>query len=211
MESKKSTGRSGGPVELWSLREDVLVEEDPERPRLVIVSRWGEMGIDSPDDLVRESLRRMILGPIILQNIRAGIEHHEWANLHGVLDTLGGSVVRSLGLPEDGLLLSAIPVARHASLRPHAIEPTLPLRLSRFAAMRAVQGELQVESPLGQYHVTLHQPLACHVVTGMSAVTTVQRLAELVHATPELVGDMVSYLAATGIALVGEWTNDKAR
>jgi SagB-type dehydrogenase family enzyme len=208
---QKSTGRAGGPVELWSLREDVLVEDDPEHPRLVIVSRWGEMGIDSPDDLVRESLRRMVLGPIILENIRTGIEHHEWAKLHEVLDTLGGSVVRSLGQPEDGLLLSAIPIARHASLHPKAIDPTLPLRLSRFAAMRAVLGELLVESPLAQYHVTLHQQLACQVTTGMSAVTTIERLAELVDVTPELVDGLVSYLAATGIVLVGEWVNEKAR
>jgi SagB-type dehydrogenase family enzyme len=215
MVSRKSTGQTGGPpVELWSLREDVLVEDDPERDRLVIVSRWGEMGIDSPDDLVRESLRRMILGPIILENIGAGIEYDEWAKVHGVLDTLGGSVVRSLGMPDDGLLLSAIPVARHASLHPEPVDPTLPLRLSRFAAMRAVQGELLVESPLAQYQVALHQQLACQVVTGMSAVATVEQLAELVDEAPALVGGMVSYLAAAGVVLVGQWlarSSQKAR
>ena len=199
--------------ELWSLREDVLVEEDPEHDRLVVVSRWGETGIDGADDLVRESLRRMSLGPIFLENVRADTSSHgEWANVRRVLGLLSGSVVRSLSAPDDGLLLSAIPVTRQAALHLSEIEPTRPLRLSRFAAMRADAGDLLVESPLAQYHVLAHQQLACSVVTALAAVSSVDKLAELVRAGQGVVAGLVAYLVATGMVLVGEWVSPhKAR
>jgi SagB-type dehydrogenase family enzyme len=211
MVSTWSTDQTAGPVELWSLREDVLVEDGPERDRLVVVSRWGEIGIDGTDDLVRESLRRMSLGPIVLENVGAH-NCQEWANVHRVLEKLGGSVVRSLNVPDDGLLLSAVPIARHATLRLVEIEPTLPLRLSRFAAMRADAGELVLESPLAQYHVVLHHQAACHVVTALSSVSSVERLIEQVRAGPAVVAGLVRYLVATGAVLTGEWLSPhKAR
>ncbi|HEX4706003.1 MAG TPA: SagB family peptide dehydrogenase [Pseudonocardiaceae bacterium] len=219
--SKESAGQTAGCVELWSLREDVLVEDDQEGNRLVVVSRWGETGVDGADDAVRESLRRMSLGPISLQNVWVGGQPpsrralrptDEGANVHRVLDLLSGSVVRSLGLSDDGLLLSAVPITRHASLSVARIGPDLPLRLSRFAAMRADQGELLVESPLSQYHVVLHQQLACQLATALRAVTSVDKLAGTLHLDPPVVAGVVAYLAATGIVLVGEWlSTQKAR
>ncbi|HEY0640181.1 MAG TPA: hypothetical protein VGD67_21335, partial [Pseudonocardiaceae bacterium] len=54
----------------WSLREDVLVEADDDA--LVVVTRWGEYRVDDPGPLVRESLRRMLLGPVSLANVLPG-------------------------------------------------------------------------------------------------------------------------------------------
>lgn len=213
MSTQATVQTTTGPVELWSLREDVLVEDDAERDRLVVVSRWGEIGIDGADDLVRESLRRMSLGPIFLENVRAGAHNHrEWANTHRVLDLLSGCIVRSIGVPDDGLLLSAVPLTRHATLRLVDVDPAWPLRLSRFAAMRADSGELLVESPLARYHVVLHQQLACQVMTALSSVTSVTKVAEVVGMAPAVVAGLVGYLVATGVVLVGEWVSpQKAR
>ncbi|HEX9336099.1 MAG TPA: SagB family peptide dehydrogenase [Pseudonocardiaceae bacterium] len=211
--STQSADQTVGPIELWSLREDVLVEDDSERNRLVVLSRWGETGIDGADDVVRESLRRMSLGPIVLANVQTGANNRaDRANVHRVLGLLSGSVVRSLNVPDEGLLLSAVPVTRHAALHPAEIEPTLPLRLSRFAAMRVDEGELLVESPLSQYHVMLHQQVACHVVTALSSVSSIEKLTEQVRAGPAVVAGLVGYLVAAGVVVVGEWVSpQKAR
>src|SRR5262245_14157039 len=104
-------------IRLWSLRENVLVEGDSEHDRLVVVTPWGETRIDAPGELVRESLRRMSLGPISLENVLS-IEGSagELARLREVLELLNDSIVHSLGLRDgDGPLLSAVPIARDAS------------------------------------------------------------------------------------------------
>ncbi|MFF8403418.1 NADH oxidase [Streptomyces sp. NPDC015684] len=56
-------------VHLWSLHEDVVVEEDATGQGLVLRSRFGTERISRPDPLVREALRRMELGPVLLANV----------------------------------------------------------------------------------------------------------------------------------------------
>ena len=215
--------RTTARIELWSLREDVLVEEGAGHDELVAVTQWAEIKLDGADRTVRESLRRMSLGPVSLANVVTnGNSVHKpadrvgrpdkmddrpvWANLLRVLDLLSGSVVRSLGLSDgDSPLLSAVPIAPHASFRPAAIDPDRPLRLSRFAAIRAIDGELLLESPLAAYHVVLHRHLASGVVMALSGPTTVDEIAGVVGATPDMVSDIMGYLVGTGIVLVGEW------
>jgi hypothetical protein len=88
-------------IRLWSLREDVLVEGDPDRDRIVVVNKWGETRIEAPGELVRESLRRMTLGPISLLNVSpqelpegaaptdvSARRRREWARLSDVLELL---------------------------------------------------------------------------------------------------------------------------
>jgi SagB-type dehydrogenase family enzyme len=211
------------PTHLWSLREDVLVEDGPEQNRLVVVTKWGEFDIDSADDIVRASLRRMSLGPISLENVLArGVSgddeqvgpvvtrryrngtRQEWAHLRQVLDLLSSSVVRSLGLGDgDSPLLSAIPIARFASLVLPHVDVYRPIRLSRFAAMRPYDGDLLMESPLSQYHVVLHRRLASAVATALSAPTSVAEVADLIRAPQAIVAEIVAYLAGTGIVLLG--------
>ncbi|HEX4722944.1 MAG TPA: SagB family peptide dehydrogenase [Pseudonocardiaceae bacterium] len=210
-------------IELWSLREDVLVEDSSGHDELVAVTKWAEIRLDGADETVRESLRRMSLGPVSLANVvtngpRDGVlsdsfngldrmgDRSAWANLLRVLDLLSGSVVRSLGLSDgDSPLLSAVPIAPHASFRPARVDDDQPVRLSRFAAIRAMDGEVLLESPLAAYHVVLHRHLAATVVMALSGPTTVGEIADVVGTAPDLVADVLGYLVATGIVLVGEW------
>jgi SagB-type dehydrogenase family enzyme len=216
MVSKESGANAKAPTHLWSLREDVLVEDGPEQDHVVIVTKWGEFGIDGVDDVVLASLRRMSLGPIALENVVSGgrpvakAGRHDgnwqvWAELWRVLDLLGGSVVRSLALGDGDIpLLSAVPIARSATLRLPKVEQDRPVRLSRFAAIRPYNGDLLVESPLAHYHVVLHRDLAAHVATALSTATSVRAVAASLRVEPTVVADIVEYLAATGIALLGE-------
>ena len=60
------------PTELWSLREDVHVEFEPADGPVLLHSHWGDVTIQRPVPVVREALRRMLLGPISLENVVAG-------------------------------------------------------------------------------------------------------------------------------------------
>ncbi len=218
--SYESGDRTTARIELWSLREDVLVEDGPGKDELVAVTRWAEIRLDGADDTVRESLHRMSLGPVSLANVLPGRppgsdsvngldkmdDRLAWANLLSVLDLLSGSVVRSLGLSDgDSPLLSAVPIAPHASFHPARVDPDRPVRLSRFAAIRAVDGELLLESPLSAYHIVLHRHIASRVVMALSSPTTIGEIADVADVPPDIVSDIMAYLAATGIALVGQW------
>jgi SagB-type dehydrogenase family enzyme len=210
-----------GRIRLWSLREDVLVEADPDGERLLVITRWGETRIDGTDPVVRESLRRMSFGPISLDNVvpsaRTGEPGEpggsaasdgvgEWGKLHEVLKRLSGSVVHSLGLYDgEGPLLSAVPISRTAAFHLAEIGPAEPLRLSKFAAMRAFSGELLLESPLAEYQVLLHRELATRVVAALSTAVTVTELATTLDVAEPIVADIVAYLIASGIVLRGEW------
>ncbi|GAA4421436.1 SagB/ThcOx family dehydrogenase [Actinokineospora soli] len=194
-------------IRLWSLSEDALVEGDPGDDHVVVITRWGETKIDDADGRARESLRRMSLGPISLDNVlENGDSAREWERINEVLDKLGGSVVHSLGTTSGGApMLSVVPVARDAVFRFRPVDPTLPVRLSRFAALRTSDGELLVESPLARFQVVLHRRMVSRVVVAMCAATSVVELARVLDIEEAVVADIVGYLVATGIVLLGRW------
>ncbi len=195
-------------VRLWSLSEDVLVEGDPGDDQVVVVTRWGEIKLGDAGGAVRESLRRMSLGPISLDNVVTGAPARtgDRARVDEILDKLGGSVVHSLGTTEGGTpLLSVVPVARDAVFRAEPVDPTLPLRLSRFAALRSSDGNLLVESPLARFQVVLHRKVVSRIVVAMCAATSVTELASALEIDRTAVADIVAYLVATGIVLLGAW------
>jgi SagB-type dehydrogenase family enzyme len=213
--TSESGERATARLRLWSLREDVLVESDPGQDPLVVVTRWGETRIEEPGELVRESLRRMSLGPISLENVlppedapggstlsrAAGV-----ARLSKVLSELSGSVVHSLGTYDgEGPLLSAIPIARNAEFRLPKVDWRLPLRLSRFTAMRAAAEGMLLESPLAAYQIVLHRLLASRVAAALSTATTISDLSPQLKLAEPVLADIVAYLAATGMVLLGEW------
>lgn len=202
-------------IHLWSLSEDVLVEDDSTRDRHVVITKWGETRLDGVDDAVLESLRRMGLGPVSLENVLAHTppeRAHSRAAVHRVLDLLSGSVVRSLALADgEGPLLSATPVVRDAVLRLPEVGPRRPLRLSRFAAIRVDGGELLVESPLAQYDVVLHKPLAVRVATALASVATVAGLAAELRTSAEVVAEIAAYLVGTGVVLLGDARDARGR
>jgi SagB-type dehydrogenase family enzyme len=205
-------------VRLWSLREDVLVEAVPDSEPLLVFTQWGEVRLDGAGPLLRESLQRMSLGPVSVDNLPILRAHHAprcdgepsgsgpWSELTGMLEQLGNCMVQSLGLEDDpGPVLSVAPVTRQAGFwLPPAIEPDRPVRLSRFAALRPVEGELVVESPVAQYRVVLHRPLASYVVGALAAATTVADLSTDLRLPVPVLADIVSYLVGSGVVVTGQ-------
>lgn len=185
-------------VHLVSLSDDVLVESEP-GGRLVVVSRWGELTLDEPGALVRESLQRMSLGPVSLANVTAG---HDSNGLQQVLHDLRGSIVHSVGLRDrHGPLLSVVPLAAAAVFRLPELEPSCPVRLSRFATVRRSGDELLVESPCAQFRVVLHQPAAAQITAALAAACTGEDLAEAFEGAETVATDVLRYLLAAGAAL----------
>lgn len=206
-------------LRLWSLSEDVLVENGPDRDHLVALTQWGEIRIDDTSQLVRESLRRMSLGPVSVENLpllgdsfqlwrsgRTGAEAEPWYRLRRVLELVGCCVVQSLGLDDEiGPVLSVAPVSRQAGFwLPPEVDVNRPVRLSRFVAGRACNGELLLESPLARYRVVLHRPMAAWVVGSMSAPTSIAQLTTLLQIPTPVVTDIVAYLIGSGMVLTAE-------
>ncbi len=204
----ENTGESASTIHLQSLRDDVLVETDDEHGSLVVVSVWGEFVVKNPDEQVRESLRRMTLGPVSLGNVsRARSESSQGAvdSLDDVLATLRGSVVRSLGLPDgQGPVLSAVPSTADPEFPLAEISPARSVRLSRFATLRSCCGELVLESPLAQFRVILHQQLAARIVIALAQPRELADLATAARVTLPVARDIVAYLVAVGVVLVAD-------
>jgi SagB-type dehydrogenase family enzyme len=193
------TARVPARVRLWSLSEDVLMEVESDGERLVAFTQWGEIMIEDPSPLVRESLQRMSLGPVSVENLAITPETHG-----DVLDQLGCCIVQSLGLDDEaGPVLSVVPVTRRAPFWvPVAIGLDDPVRLSRFAAMRAADGELLLESPVTQYRVVAHRPVVAWIVASLATVTTVNQLAAQLRIAPAVLADIMGYLVGSGTVLV---------
>jgi hypothetical protein len=218
---------------LWSLSEDVLVEVGPDGDHLVAFTQWGEIRIDDTSPLVRESLRRMSLGPVSVENLPilrgssprwpadptdptdladptgdAGEAGGPWSRLQRVLQRLGSCVVQSLALDDaTGPVLSVAPVSRQAGfLLPPKVDPDRPMRLSRFAAMRAKDGALLLESPVADYHVILHRPMAAWVVSSLGCPATVTDLSATLKIARPVLADIVAYLLASGMVLTAAAT-----
>lgn len=211
-ESHRRVPRS---IRLWSLREDVLVEDDAESDQLLVVTRWGEVPIRHAAMLVRECLRRMSMGPVSLENVivsaqaggSAGSDRskHERDEIERILKVLSGSVVHSLALDDvHGPLLSAIPVVQEPTFAPRRIDPSRPVRLSRFAAMRPADDGLILESPLASYSVLIHRPLVTRVVASLNTPNSITELVSVEGIEQPVVADIVAYLVASGVVLLGE-------
>jgi SagB-type dehydrogenase family enzyme len=204
-------------IRLWSLREDALVESAAD-DQLLVFTRWGDIEIDDPSPVVREWLYRMSLGPVSLENLlpaqaRGGegnrfgsMEHDpEYLRVRRVLEKLGSCVVHSLGLADmGGPLLSAVPISRQANFELPVIDGDHPVRLSRFAAMRASDGEVVLESPLARHRVVFHRSLATRVIGSLGKATTIADLAPALDVAESLVADIVSYVAAVGMVVLAE-------
>lgn len=192
-----------GPRQLWSLREDVLVEVDPETGRVVVFNTWGETDLGAVSPAARSLLQRMTLGPVSLDNVL--VTDEERAEAGRLIDRLGDCVVGSLGLEDTGqLLLSAIPLVRQVRFPLRPVDPEAPIRLSRFAAVRSATDGLRIESALSRHRVVVHQPMAAALISSLAIPTTVDRLARQHGVTQPVAAAVVAYLVATGMVLVGD-------
>ena len=205
-------------MRLWSLNEDVFIEVAPEGDHLVALTQWGEIRIDDAGDVVRESLARMSLGPVSVENLpilrdsfqrwrggRPANPSEPWARFRTVLERLGSSVVQSLGVEDQaGPVLSVVPISRQARFWLPKEVGRRQVRLSRFASMRVDRGVRVLESPLAHHRVLLHRPLAAWVVGSVDSPTTTAELAVLLGQPEPLVAEVVAYLVAAGMMLTGE-------
>lgn len=219
----QSADRVPARVRLLSLSENALVEVGPGGDHLVVSTQWDEIRIDDTSAPVWESLQRMSLGPVSVENLpivgpsflrwKAGAGDEScapWLRFLRVLERLGSCVVQSLGVEDEhGPVLSVAPVSRRAAFwLPPQVPPDRPIRLSRFAAVRTapapVAGELLTESPTAQYEVCLHRPVAAWVAGSLGEATTIADLAGQLDIPRPLLADIVSYLVAGGMVLTGE-------
>ena len=211
--------RVPGRIRLWSLTEDVLIEVGPGGTHLVAFSQWGEVRIDGTSPVVCESLLRLGLGPMSVENLpvvraapaqaggpRVDESTEGWRQFERVLDRLGNCVVQSLGLDDEGgPVLSVVPVSRQARFeRPPVVAAERPVRLSRFAAIRAGDGELVVESPVASHRVVLHRPTAVRVVGELGRPRTVADLATRLTTPEPVLTDVLAYLVAAGVVVTAE-------
>jgi len=188
---------------LCSLREDVLVEADDHGDQLLVTTMWGDITITDPSPAVRDALERMSLGPVLLENV-VPKQRPERGRVERVLEMISGCVVHSLGHDDTlGPSLSVIPIARRAHFSQPKIERHRPVRLSKFASMRAHEGELVIESPLARHRVVIHRPLAAQVVTMLTKPSVIPAVAKAVNASDTLVRQIVTYLAGAGMVLIG--------
>src|SRR5216684_8494067 len=105
-------------AELWSLREDVRIELEPGDRSIRLSGGWGSVTIQRPAPVVVEALRRMLLGPISLENVvrtggadpAGGHAEESLALLHHVLDQLQPFVIRTLQIASGQPLLSVVPL-----------------------------------------------------------------------------------------------------
>lgn len=198
----------------WSLREDVLVEDVPagdgSGDAVLVHSPWGPIRVDRPSPMVREALRRMLLGPIRLQNVPISARTRgagypgepECLRLRATLDRLSCVVVHSLACTDGRApLLSVIPVSPRAAFRPVPVAVDAVLRLASDAAFRTVGTELVLGSPRSPYEVHLQRPLACGAAAMLDRPANAVRMAAELRSALPLVTDLLSFLSGSGMVV----------
>lgn len=194
-------------VRLWSFTEDTLLEAG-EDDTLVAITWWGEFELADIPVPVRESLSRMVLGPVSMGNLAASASGgaEAWAGtLRKVLNRLSGSVVHSLALNDGrGPVLSAIPVTQSPVFPADRVPAGRLVKLSRFSAMRPDEGGLLLESPRARYRVALLRPPAVTVASSLAGPVTVTQVAEATGLAEPVVADVVAFLVAAGVVLVAD-------
>ncbi|MBA2806236.1 SagB family peptide dehydrogenase [Streptomyces sp. KM273126] len=201
-------------VSFWSLREDVLVDTSGPSGCVVLSGRWGEVRLRGAGPSVRETLRRMSLGPISLANAVAGLTADD--SMHppsggpeteilAVLHRLQHLVVRSLSMEEsDRLLMSVVPIARSARYRPVAADRCHPVRLSRFAFLRSEGQGFVLESPASLYRVVVHGPEVSWLIGMLGRPVTIDQMAASVPLSVPVISGIVAHLLATGMVVPAE-------
>jgi SagB-type dehydrogenase family enzyme len=200
--------------ELWSLREDVNVELEPGDGPIRLHSRWGEVVIERPSPPVREALRRMRLGPVVLENVTGAQEGPasdrgtgdeavpaRQTPLERVLDRLQPLIIRSLRLESGQTLLSVVPLTARSRFRPVPLAADVPIRLSTFAELRTDGNEYRLESPLALYRVVLHRVEAIWLMASLARPVTPATLAVAWPLADPVAVGALEYLAAAGMVV----------
>lgn len=187
-------------VHLWSLSEDVIVEHDEEHDQLVLKSRWGVDYLERPGTAVREALRRMELGPVVLANA-ADAQVDLYAVMLPALSRLSHLVVHTLGVDDlGGPLLSVFPVAQDAQFTLVWLPGERRLRLPRRVVLTMAESGLALEAAGSPHRVVLHRPEAALVAAMLAWPVTPDKASAELPLPPELTEGILRYLAAAGMA-----------
>ncbi|GAA2150616.1 SagB/ThcOx family dehydrogenase [Kitasatospora kazusensis] len=190
-------------IRLWSLREDTLLEEQPEDGSVLLRSQWGDLHIPRPGAVLTEALRRMLLGPVQLENVPGTDELPARLRLLSALQQLGGLVVRSIGAPDgEHPLLSVVPTATGARIDPLPVPAERLLRLSQFAALRSTGRDSLLESPLSPFRAVFARPEAGWLIASLGRPVTLERAVERLPIARPTADALVAHLVATGMVEV---------
>ncbi|GGX96618.1 NADH oxidase [Streptomyces hiroshimensis] len=196
------------PLHLWSLRGDVVVEQGEGDGDLVLRGSWGTERIANADPLVREALRRMELGPVLLANVEArrepgGDRPGSYFVLLPTLVRLSHLLVRSLGLDDfKGPLLSVSPLSPDAFFAPVRLPARRRVRLPAGASLtlEPAGAGLALESSGSAHRVVLHRPEAAWVAGLLAWPVTPDAASARLPLPPEVTAGILDYLAAAGMA-----------
>jgi SagB-type dehydrogenase family enzyme len=175
-----------------------------------LISNWGNVTIQRPSPQVREALRRMLLGPISLDNVVRDPTRLEGNALslkpvYEVLDRLQPFIIRSLGFDSGQPLLSVVPLTPRSRFHPVPLPADMRIRLSAFAQLRTDGNEYRLESPLSLHKVLLHRAEAVWLISSLARPVAASESASTWPYLDSLAADALAYLAAIGM-VVG--TND---
>lgn len=200
---------------LWSLSEDVVLERSPEEAEVLLRSRWGTDRLRITAPAVYEALRRMELGPVLLDNAapraqRAAQGEPDPGAAPGtdmyvlmlpVLDQLSHLVVRTLGADDlTGPLLSVFPLSLGAPFTLVRLPGERRVRIPGEVALRVLASGFALESADSPYRVVLHRPEAALVVALLAWPVTAEAASRILALPPRVTAEIIGYLAAAGMA-----------
>ncbi|MET7478880.1 NADH oxidase [Streptomyces sp. NPDC005648] len=190
-----------GALHLWSLHEDVVVEHGDEEGELVLRSPHGTERITRPDPLVREALRRMELGPVLLANIAAdGAVEGALVVLLPVLDRLSHLIVRTLSWEDlRGPLLSVVPNSGNSAFTPVTVSAQRLIRLIGDVSLTLEKAGFALGSAGSAHRVQLHRPEAVWVVALLAWPVTPSQASSALPLPPPVTHAVLSYLVAAGM------------
>src|SRR5579859_5581021 len=208
------TAENGNPPvargrELWSLREDVSLEGDPVHGPVRLRSRWGDVTLQRSSPLVHDTLYRMGLGPVSLENATrpAAVQAElraQLTELHHVLDRLQPLIVRSLARESGQPLLSVVPLTTRSRFHPVPLAGGARLRLSAYACLRADGREFTIESPLSLHRVVLHRAAAMRLIAPLASPVTAAAFTAALSPAEPAAAKALEYLAAAGMVVVSQ-------
>ena len=214
MSAENSSSTAARGRELWSLREDVSLEGDPFRDPVRLRGRWGDITIPRSSQLVRETLYRMGLGPISLENATSAAAmptggtyqdpaevRAQVTELHSVLERLQPLIVRSIAQKSGQPLLSVVPLTMRSRFYPVPLAAGAAYRLSVFACLRADGREYSIESPLSLHRVVLHRTAAMRLIAPLASPITPAAFTAALSLAEPAAARVLEYLAAAGMVV----------
>jgi SagB-type dehydrogenase family enzyme len=221
MTAENSSSIAARGRELWSLREDVSLEGDPFRDPVRLRGRWGDITIPRSSQLVRETLYRMGLGPISLENATSAAAtppggtyrdpaevRAQVTELHSVLERLQPLIVRSLAQKSGQPLMSVVPLTMRSRFYPVPLVAGAPFRLSVYACLRADGREYSIESPLSLHRVVLHRAAAMRLIAPLASPITPAAFTAALSLAEPAAARVLEYLAAAGMVVGGQGAGD---